>query len=525
VAPSKMSAEPVSPDAVTPDPIAVEAAPKVTGLTKRSLAGTGWSTITAVARQILTIASVMTVARILGPRAYGLVGMSALVTNLILNFRDLGTTAALIQRPAISRSLLSSLFWINVSMGLLLSAVTVLTAPLVAQFFHTPELIPILRVFAISMFIASCGLVHNAILTREMSFRSIALTDLIAAVLTYLVALAGALAGWGVWSLVFASVTTSLASTIGYWIRSSFRPRFEFNFPEVKSIAVFSSNLSASGLVNYAYRNTDNLIVGRVLGSVPLGYYQMAYNLMLTPIQNISSVISAVLFPAFSRIQDDNDRFRSAYVRACLLIALLTFPVMAGLGVVADPLIRAVLGTKWLGAIPIFQVLSTVGLVQSVQTTVGVIYQAKGRTDLMLRLSLLFLIATVVAFLVGVHFGALGVAVAYATVFLGFLTIPGFAVPFRLIDLSLREFGSALLPQLLITALMSAACAGWLLLLKQLSLSNPWLRLASTSTLGVVVYIAALLVVHPPVLDHLADTLGSSENRLVTKTLAIIRRT
>ncbi len=147
----------------------------------------------------------------------------------------------------------------------------------------------------------------------------------------------------------------------------------------------FSLNLSGFGIVNYASRNADNLIIGRVLGSIQLGYYQMAYNLMLAPIQNISSVISQVAYPAFSRIQDDNERFRSAYVRSCALIALVTFPVMAGLAVIADPLVRVILGSKWIGAIRIFEILAPVGLLQSVQTTVGQIYTAKARTDWMFR--------------------------------------------------------------------------------------------------------------------------------------------
>lgn len=497
---------------------------KDSGLTKRAVAGTAWSAFSTAGKQALTFASVATVARLLGPGAYGLMGMAVIVTNFISNFRDLGTAVAIVQRPTVTRSLLSSLFWINVAVGLLMTALVVLTAPAVAAFFHSPELTPILIWLSAALFLASCGAVPNAILTRGMSFKAIALTDLLAAFAAYAVALTGALTGLGVWSLVFASVTNAAISTLGYWAGSQFLPRWEFNWPEVRSIARFSSHLSANGLVNYAYRNSDNLIVGRVLGDVQLGYYQMAYNLMLTPIQNISSVIASVLFPAFARIQDDNERFRSAYLRACMLTGMITFPVMAGLGVVADPLIRAVLGKKWIPTIPIFEILSLVGLLQSVQTTVGIIFQAKGRTDWMFRLSLFTMTVCIGAFVLGVHFGALGVACAYALANWVILAVPCFVVPFRLIGLKLREFLFALLPQLLVTAGMVVCCLGWLQFLARFPVLNAWERLISTSAVGAVSYIAGFFLVAHQALDYLEEILASSDTLMLRRALFVVQR-
>lgn len=494
------------------------------GLTGRALAGTGWSTVATVGKQILTLASVTTVARILGPPAYGIMAMAVIVTGLIGNFRDLGTASAIIQKRSISSSLLSSLFWVNVAVGTILSAAVWMTAPITAEFFHKAEVAPVLRALSLSMFIASCGVVHNAILMRRMAFRAISATDLSAASAAYAVALSTALAGLGVWSLVLASLTNSLVSSVGYLIAGRFRPRFLFDWGEIKSIARYSSNLSAFGIVNFGYRNSDNLIVGRVLGNVALGDYQMAYNLMLTPVANVSSVLAQVLLPAFSRIQDDDARFRSAFLRGIMLTGLLTFPMMAGLGVTADPLIRAVLGLKWLGAILPFQILAAVGLVQSVQTMTGIVYQAKGRTDWMLRWSLVVLASTVCAFLVGVHFGIAGVATAYAVVYLGVLTVPGFAIPLRLIRMPVTEFGRALLPQLLITAGMTVVCLGWEALLSTLGQHKPWLTLLSTVAVGALTYTAELLIFRPVALTHLEDILSSSDRVLARSGAAVLQR-
>ena len=335
-------------------------------LTQRAVKGAAWSTLSTVGRQVLQIASVTTVARLLGPSAYGVMAMAGLLLSFVVYLRDLGTGTAIIQRPHVSENLLSSLFWLNFLVGLGLAGFVAATSPLTAEFFHTPALVPILCVLSVAIWMTSCGIVHSSILQREMRYRSLALTELGSALAAYLVALTCAFSGLGVWSLVFASVASAGSTTLFYWLASGWRPGLVFHRAEVRSVAGFSLNLAGSVIVNYFARNADNIVIGRVRGQRELGDYQMAYNLMLTPISNISSMIAQITFPAFARIQADNDRFRSAYVRQSMMIGLLTFPMMAGMGVLADPLIRAVLGTKWVGAILIFKILAPVGLVQSV---------------------------------------------------------------------------------------------------------------------------------------------------------------
>ncbi len=493
-------------------------------LTKRAVSGMAWSSLSTAGRQVLSIASVATVARLLGPSAYGVMGMANLLIVFILNFRDLGTGSAIVQRKSISNRLLSSLFWVNNALGLTLAGLMCAASPATAKFFKTPELTAILCVLSISFWLMSCGIVHNSLLIREMRFRTLAVVELSAGLVSFLVALASAYRGFGVWSLVYANIANALVSSVGYWIGSGWRPSREFDSAEVKSIARYSLNLSGFGTVNYFSRNADNITVGKVLGKLALGDYQLAYNLMLTPVQNISSVIAQTTFPAFAKIQDDNSRFRQAYVRSCMLIALITFPVIAGMGVVADPMIRALLGAKWVGAIRIFQILAPVGIVQSVQTTVGTIYMSKGRTDWMFRMGFAFGCILVISFLIGIRFGVVGVAIAYCIAYLGVTSIPGFLVPFRLIDLKLSEFGAALAPQLLITGGMSLVCWLWLRTLPSLGIQSPWISLLSTAVLGAVVYILLMLLAWPKVMQHLESAMNSSSKLQVAQTLARARQ-
>jgi len=480
--------------------------------------------MSTVGRQALQIASVTTVARVLGPGAYGIMGMAALLLSFVVNLRDLGTGTAIVQKPKVSNDLLSSLFWLNFLIGLALAGFVAATSKLTAEFFHTPALIPILCVLSLSIWLTSCGIVHNSILLREMRYRSLALADLGAALSAYIVALSCAYSGLGVWSLVFASIASAGSTTLLYWVFSGWRPGLVFHREEIRSVANFSLNLSGSVIVNFFARNADNIVIGRVRGQKELGDYQMAYNLMLTPISNISSMIAQITFPAFSRIQGDNDRFRSAYIRQSMMVGLLTFPMMAGMGVLADPLIRSLLGKSWIGAILVFKILAPVGLVQSVATLTGQIYTAKARTDLMLRWSIGATIVLVASFIAGAQYGAVGVAVAYALSYLLLLLYPCFMIPFRLIDLKVRDYAAALLPQLLITGAMAAVCIGWLYLLSSLGVLNSWVKLVSTSLLGAVFYAGLLILLWPPVMESMQEIMAGSNHPLVRKALMLMQK-
>jgi PST family polysaccharide transporter len=493
-------------------------------LTQKAVAGTAWSALSTAGRQILSIASVATVARLLGPGAYGVMAMANLLLVLVGTLRDLGTGTAIIQRANVSDRLLSSLLWVNFLMGLAAAALVIGSAPLMANFFHTPLLFPILAVLSISFWLTSSGIVHNSLLFREMQYKKLAIADLSSAILSYLTALICAYAGYGVWSLVLANIANSLSTTLLYWIFCRWRPHLVFDRKEVRSVLGFSLNLSGFVLVNYFSRNADNIIVGRVRGQSELGDYQMAYNLMLTPLANISAIIAQVTFPAFSRIQDDNSRFRSAFVRQSMLVGLITFPMMAGMGILADPMIRAVLGSRWTGAIPIFQILAPVGLVQSVVTLVGQIYTAKARTDLMFRWGVATSVILVLAFLVGVRQGAVGVALAYAIVYLAVIVYPTFYLPFRLIDLRVHDFARALFPQILVTLIMSLVCFGWLHVQDILQITHAWTRLLSTSLLGALVYIGIMIVFRPSVMSVFEEIVSGFNNPRVAKTVTFVRR-
>jgi O-antigen/teichoic acid export membrane protein len=499
-------------------------APAAQGLTRQAFHGAGWSALANIGKLILSFASVAVLARLLGPSVYGLMGMATLVLAFLTNFRDLGTAAAIIQKPQVSNRLLSSLFWVNCALGIVLFAIGFWGAIPAAHFFRDPRIVNILRVISLSFCMTTIGTVPNALLARRMDFRSIAISDFSSAVIGYGVSIPCAFAGLGVWSLVFGNLANIATATGLYFFFSAWRPELEFDRQEVRSVARFSLNMAGFGVVNYFSRNADNVVVGRVLGSIPLGYYQMAYNLFLFPIQNISSVLSQVLNPSFAKIQFDNARFRSAYVRGCMLIGLITFPVMAGLGVVVKPFIYTIMGAKWAPVIPILTILVPVGLCQSIQTTAGQIYIAKGRTDWMFRWGLYGCAVLVTAFVIGVRWGTTGVAAAYAISYFIFILYPGFWLAFKLIDLSVVEFAKRLFPQIVISVAMAAICYVWMTALYLAGVTNNLFQLLTTIALGTVVYIGAMLIIRPQVVLYLQEVLATSKTPLAAVLLHLIEK-
>jgi len=312
--------------------------------------------------------------------------------------------------------------------------------------------------------------------------------------------------GMGVWSLVGQALCGSIVITILLWIASPWRMQRRLDWTEVRSVASYSLNLSGFNVFNYFVRNADNLIIGRYLGTTALGYYSLAYRLMLYPLQNISGVLGRVLFPIFVQMQDNNARFGRTYLRVCASISVITFPLMLGLLAVAEPFIAVVFGPRWMPVATLLMILAPVGMAQSIGTTVGHIYKAKGRTDWMFHWSIFSGIITVLFFILGLRWGVVGVAAAYA-IWNFLLIYPNYAIPFKLIKLPVRDLVVALWPALKASLVMAAGVATLQVVLTWMSITQPWLVLGITVPVGVLIYGGWMLWRRPPVLRDIVHLL------------------
>jgi PST family polysaccharide transporter len=238
-------------------------------------------------------------------------------------------------------------------------------------------------------------------------------------------------------------------------------------------------------IFNYFARNADYLLIGRFLGAQELGYYTLAYRILLFPIQNISSVIGRVMYPVFSSLQEDNKQFASAYLKVIANIALVTFPLMFGVIALARPFVLTFFGENWEPVILLVIIFAPVGLAQSIGTTVGSIYQAKGRADWMFRWGIVSGTLVVTSFVVGLQWGIIGVAVAYTIAAL-VLFFPSFAIPFSLIDMKFNQMIRVLKPLFFNSGLMFIAL---ILFIQELPSSlSEVIVLAVSTIVGITIY-------------------------------------
>ena len=403
-------------------------------LIQAATSGLRWVALSRIAKQLLQFITILVLARILQPEDFGLLAAAMMVIGFLNIFRDLGLAASIIQKKNATQNLISSLFWISIFVGIIVATFLVFIANPVSKFFNTSDLSPILQVLAFNFIISSTSIIQQSLLEKDLKFELIAKLDTVSALFGSIAGIVCALLGLGVWSLVIQVMTSTSMFSLLIWIRKVWKPSLILDFSEIKSVAKFSTNLFGFNFLNYLVRNSDYLLIQKYLGEKLLGYYNLAYRIMLYPLENIAAIVSRVMFPYYSKIQDDNYSYRNNYLIITNSIAIITFPMMLWLMSSVEIFVLALLGDKWSQVINLLFILAPVGLIQSVYSPAGVIYQSKGRTDWWFRWGILSAVLTISAFIIGLRWGIIGVAVAYLIITV--LTFyPGLAIPFKLIEL------------------------------------------------------------------------------------------
>lgn len=362
----------------------------------------------------IQLASTVVLSRLLSPDDYGIIAMVMAVTAFAGLFRDLGLSAAAIQKGNLTHAQMSNLFWLNVGMGTVLSAALAAASPLVAWFYGKPELVPLTLLLSSTFLICSLGTQHSALMVREMRFGRQAVTNIAGALCGLAVSIVLALRGHGYWALAWGNIVGGMITTALLFGLSSFCPGFWAKGAGIRSMIKFGANVTAFDLVNYFQRNLDKLLIGRVWGPLDLGLYTRAYSLLMLPITSIRGPINAVAFPALSKLQNDPEAFRDYYLKTTSLIAMLSMPLAAFLFVASDPIIEVVLGNDWLDASEIFSYLALAAFIQPVSGFAGSLLLSLGQGKRYLQCGLFNAIILSIAFALGLRWGAKGVALAYA---------------------------------------------------------------------------------------------------------------
>jgi len=382
--------------------------------------------------------------------------MVAVFTAFLELFQELGLTSAVIQKQDATEEQLSTVFFVTVVLGLVLAALTALGAPLVAAFYREPELVPITVALGGVFFIDSFVHVHAALLRKALDFKKFVLIGICSRVIASALGISLALAGFGVYALVFQRVLGALIYSGAIWMVVPWRPRTKPRLRSALGMLGFGANVTGLGMLSYLTRNMDYLLIGRFLGAASLGVYTIAYRIMLLPLRRISSQLSQVAFPAFSAVQDDKPRVRRGYLQMAQAIALVTFPAMMGVMLVAPEAIPALLGDKWQRVVPLIQILAIAGALQAVVGPTTHIFRSQGRPDLHLKYELFATPLTLLAIALGLRWGVEGVAAGYTLSQL--IVLPGRCyLVFGLIGMTRTELYRAFRGPLCATGAMAGA--------------------------------------------------------------------
>lgn len=367
------------------------------------------------------LTSIMTVvlARLLTPADFGLVAMVTAITGLGQAFADLGLSEATIQRQDITHEQVTALFWINVAIGLGLMLLTIGLAPVLVWFYREPRLKTLTLVLSLTFLIGGLRVQHNALLQRQMRFGEIATRDVVGVAIAVITSIALAWRGAGYWAIVAYPLTFNFIQVMLTWIMVRWLPGPPRRSAQVRSLVAFGGNVAGSYVVNYLNRSADNVLVGWYWGASPLGLYSRAYNLLLMPVRQLNAPLSTIMVPTFSRLQNDPERFARYYLRTVNLITWITTPLFSFLIVASEPVIRLVLGKKWLAAAPVFEILAIAALAQMLFNPTIWLFVSRGQSRRMLKLSLVLTPIFIASYILGLPFGIKGVALSSSLVFVG----------------------------------------------------------------------------------------------------------
>jgi O-antigen/teichoic acid export membrane protein len=440
-------------------------------------------------------------ARLLAPHDFGLAAMVIVFTSFVLVFSDVALGAALVQRPLLTERDCSTAFWASVGLGALFTGVGVAGAGAVASFYGEPQVRPLAAALSVGFLVNALGATQEALLVREMRFRSLELRAMAAVGVGAVVGIAAASAGWGAWAIVGQQLALGATSTLLLWRVCPWRPSLRFSRESLRDLGGFSANVFGHRVLYYLHRNADNLLIGRFLGAAALGTYALAYNVMLLPFSRIAGPVQDVLFPAFSKLQDEPVRIAELWIRATRVIGAISVPALTGLVVVAPDLVQVVLGPRWAGMVPVLRILAWVGLLQSLQTLNTNILQALDRTRTLLRFSIVFFSTHLAAFAIGLQWGIVGVAAGYAVS--STIVEPLFAwVTCRVAGTTVRTFAASLAGVAAASLVMAACVFGLRVLLVHEGVPAA-IRLLLLVAAGMVVYLPACAWRAPEVVAEL----------------------
>ena len=382
-------------------------------LREKTISGAKWSAMATIVIIGLGLVQMTVLARIIDNHQFGLLTVSLVIIALADTLSDFGIANSIIQRKEISHLELTTLYWLNVGLGIFVFVLVFLLSDTIASVLHNPDLAPLMRTLSFAFVVIPHGQ------QKELEFNKIGMieTSAVLAGFTFTVVSAH------FWPLAMTAILGYLVNSavrtllFGYFGRKIYRPGLHFSLASVSSNLRFGAWLTADSIINYVNTNLSTLVLARILGASVAGGYNLAYNVAVVPPMKLNPIITRVLFPAFAKIQDDTEKLRVNFYKLLSVVGIINFPVLLGLMVVSSNFVPLVFGDKWNGIIPILQLLCVVGLLRSVGNPIGSLLMAKARVDISFKFNVFKTFLFIPAIIVGGHMaGAIGVTLGFLLV-------------------------------------------------------------------------------------------------------------
>ncbi len=466
----------------------------------------GWVVVDRWGTRIASLLTILVLGRLLTPADFGLVALAAIFMTFAGIFVEQGFGKALIQRETLTAKHSDSAFWASLAMAIVMTAGTILVAPIVAAAADAPELAAVLRWLSIGLIINALTCTPYALLERDFKFKTLAIRRLASTVAGGAVGIAMALAGYGVWSLVAQTLANGIVGLVALWAATDWRPRTRPSVDALRDLWPIGFGVLGIELLAFFGSQADRMLVAAYLGAQALGWYYMAMKIVMIMIEIFSSVFAAVSLPVFSRLQHDRSRLSAWLYRLTGASSAITLPCFALAAALAPLLVPWVLGDQWQGSVPIFQILTALGAINAVAYFDRNLLVATGRAKDALMLTLGQSLLGVILVLLAAPHGVLAVAVAvvarqylYWPIRIRLLRRAAGIEPARYFAQWIRPFFAA--------AAMGLGVAIFVWRWPTL-LPSTLAHLSVGAVLGTFIYLAALGVIYPAIYADVRETLA-----------------
>lgn len=376
-------------------------------LKEKTVKGVVWSSIERFSVQGIQFLVTLMVTRMLNPSDYGLIGMLAVFLAISQTLIDSGFSQALIRKDDRTEVDNCTVFFFNIGISLIIYVILFVIAPWVADFYHEPQLVSLMRVLCLVVIINSFAVVQRAILTASINFKVQAKASFISAVLSGSAAIIMALKGYGVWTLVYQQLLSALTNTMSLWLFSIWRPKILFSWQSFRKLFSFGSKLMLVGLIDTIYNNVYQITIGKIYSTASLGFYSRAQHFSELPSSNITGIFQRVTYPVLCEIKNDNARLRNNYRQLLRVSAFVVFPIMCLLAGVAHPMVELLIGEKWNYVATLLIPICFAMMWYPIHAINLNLLQVKGRSDLFLKLEIVKKIVGVTVLVISIPFGLL----------------------------------------------------------------------------------------------------------------------